>query len=325
MSIREAASGKKPDRIIRAVNQTPASRTLQHFIMSNSHSHPLRFTKTGIFTIVQFTDLHWHNGDAADQQTARLIRQVLDSQKPDLVVVSGDVIDGAHCDDPLKSWEQSVAPIIDRHLPWAAVFGNHDDEGTVSRAQLMTAMQSLPGCLASAGPANLSGVGNYTMTIADSAGNQPAARLYFLDSGGYANRVAREYAWIQKDQIDWYLRLEKNPLLPALMFFHIPLPEVNDVWDAGHCVGSKHETVCCPKKNSGMFDALKSAGDVLGVFVGHDHVNDYVGELSGIKLCYGRATGFNTYGRDGFPRGARVIRLREGRREFETWVELDSE
>ena len=62
--------------------------------------------------------------------------------------------------------------------------------------------------------------------------------------------------------------------------------------------------------------------DVVGTFVGHDHVNDYFGDLHGIRLCYGRASGYNTYGRDRFLRGARVIRLREGERQFQTWLRL---
>ena len=37
----------------------------------------------------------------------------------------------------------------------------------------------------------------------------------------------------------------------------------------------------------------------------------------------GRASGYNTYGREGFPRGARVITLQEGERQFETWLHLD--
>ena len=54
---------------------------------------------------------------------------------------------------------------------------------------------------------------------------------------------------------------------------------------------------------------------MIGTFVGHDHVNDYQGDLHGIRLCYGRGSGFNTYGRAGFLHGARVIRLREERRK----------
>ena len=78
-----------------------------------------------------------------------------------------------------------------------------------------------------------------------------------------------------------------------------------------------------PALNSGFFAALVEAGDVMGAFCGHDHVNDYEGELFGVRLAYGRATGFAEYGREGFPRGARVIRLYEGRRRFDTWVRLE--
>ena len=109
------------------------------------------------------------------------------------------------------------------------------------------------------------------------------------------------------------------------MFFHIPLPEYQTVWSAGRCTGSRHETVCCPLVNSGLFAALKSAGDVHGVFTGHDHVNDYIGDLDGVRFGYGRCTGFASYGRPGFPRGARIIRLKQGVSGFETDVVCDSE
>ena len=113
--------------------------------------------------------------------------------------------------------------------------------------------------------------------------------------------------------------------LPALAFFHIPLPEYNEIWDRQLCEGHKHETICCPNFNSGFFAALRQGGDVLGTFVGHDHVNDFEGELDGIRLCYGRASGFNTYGFPGFERGARVIQLYEGQREFKTWFCLEKD
>ena len=52
-------------------------------------------------------------------------------------------------------------------------------------------------------------------------------------------------------------------------------------------------------------------------------IDDFEGTLHGIRLCYGRATGYNTYGREGFPRGARLIELREGERAFSTWLRLE--
>ncbi len=95
------------------------------------------------------------------------------------------------------------------------------------------------------------------------------------------------------------------------------------MWRTRVCRGHRHEPVCSPAINSGFFAAMVEAGDVMGAFCGHDHVNDFEGKLHGMRLCYGRATGFGEYGRAGFPRGARVIRLREGRRGFETWLRLE--
>jgi len=120
-----------------------------------------------------------------------------------------------------------------------------------------------------------------------------AAALYFLDSGGYDALGIGHYDWIAHDQIAWYRRV--SALLGR----------------------------CGPALNSGFFAALVEAGDVMGAFCGHDHVNDYEGELHGVRLAYGRVTGFAEYGREGFPRGARVIRLYEGRRRFDTWMRLE--
>ncbi|WP_310190154.1 hypothetical protein [Bacillus sp. 3255] len=99
---------------------------------------------------------------------------------------------------------------------------------------------------------------------------------------------------------------------PVLAFFHIPLPEYKEVWVLGNCRGNKFEEICCAKIKSGLFSVMLERGDVVGTFVGHDCINDYCGDLHGIQLCYGRATGFNTYGKDGFQRGDRIIRLTQG-------------
>jgi hypothetical protein len=288
----------------------------------------LCFKPDGTFTITQFTDLHYRNGEKKDLQTLRVMNQALDAEPTDLVVLTGDVIDGYFCRYPIRSYAEAVQPIVDRKLPWAAVFGNHDDEGSASRAELMASMRRLPGCLAIAGPAKVSGVGNYGLAI--TSGGKTAAMLYFIDSHAYDERARKEYDWIKQDQIDWYLhssealrRQNDGHGFPSLMFFHIPLPEFNDLWDSGIATGLRNEKICSPRHNSGMFSALRSAGDLMGVFVGHDHVNDFDGVLEGIHLCYGRATGFSSYGRDQFPRGARIIRLRAGQRTFETWLWLD--
>ncbi len=289
----------------------------------------LRFREDGTFTVVQFTDLHWKNGDEQDRRTRALMDAVLEAERPDLVVFTGDLISGEECTDPRRSLSEAIDAAESRSIPWAAVFGNHDAEGSVSRAELLDFLLEQKHNLTQHTD-GISGFGNYMLEIQGGRGKAGAA-LYFLDSGDYSPVGHIEgYDWIRRDQIEWYAGASEaltarngGAPLPALAFFHIPLPEYNEVWEKQVCYGSKLERVCSPLVNSGMFAALFEAGDVMGTFVGHDHINDYWGELHGIRLCYGRATGYNTYGQEGFQHGARIIRLREGERTFDSWLRLD--
>lgn len=105
----------------------------------------LRVRKDGKFKIVQISDTHMVTGvgvcndatDAdgndlpeieADPLTVDFIGKVLDVEKPDLVVLTGDQL---HHDisDSQSALFKVVAPIINRSIPYAAIFGNHDSEG----------------------------------------------------------------------------------------------------------------------------------------------------------------------------------------------------
>jgi hypothetical protein len=290
----------------------------------------LRFRSDGTFTIAVIEDVHWRNGEPDDQRSAALMSAILGAEQPDLVVVNGDLIHGMDCEDSAQSWRAAMQPILARGLPWAAVFGNHDDEGSLDRSSLMALQRTLPGCLSAAGPADVPGVGNYSLSILNADGDQTAAHLYLLDSHSYAKAAIGGYDWVKHEQVTWFRETAKRlrgqsggELLPALAFCHIPLPEFNDVWDFHACRGVKGETICCPLINTGLFAAMHEAGDVMGLFCGHDHLNDYIGELHGISLAFGRATGYGGYGLETFARGARIVRLHAGERVFDTWLRLE--
>lgn len=287
----------------------------------------LKFGADRKFKIVQFTDMHIGNDTEEDRvkdsKTAELVRRILASEQPDLVVLTGDMIWSDGVADPKGSMRRAIAPIVEAGFPWAAVFGNHDAEAGVTREELLAIMQEQVNCLAGAGPDHINGVGNYVLEV-EGADESTAAALYFFDSGIEAPKPIGGYAWIHPDQVHWYaeqsrqLAEQHGEPLPALAFFHIPFPEYEDAWTGQHVTGAKEERVECPRVNTGLFGAMVHMGDVIGTFVGHDHDNDYCGTLHGIRLCYGRVSGYNCYGK--FPRGARVIELVEGKRSFDTWI-----
>ncbi|WP_127530386.1 metallophosphoesterase family protein [Paenibacillus kobensis] len=291
----------------------------------------LHFKTDGSFKIVQFTDIHWHDGQAEDIRSLQLMRGILGQEQPDLIVFTGDLIHSELTASPSEAFIQAVSAATGSSIPWTFVFGNHDAEEGITRDALMMLAKQLPHCLAEAGPSLIHGVGNAFLPIYDSEqSGRIRTALYLFDSGSKAPDSIGGAAWIEHSQIEWYLEHSRQlqvtnggTPVPALAFFHIPLPEYNDLWDFSIAYGINGEGVGCPRLNSGLFHAFRSRGDVSGVFVGHDHLNDYWGQLHGIRLCYGRYTGFNAYGQDGFPRGARIIQLNEDARHFSTWLHLE--
>ena len=68
---------------------------------------------------------------------------------------------------------------------------------------------------------------------------------------------------------------------------------------------------------------MRENGDVMATFAGHDHDNDFAVLYHDILLAYGRMSGADTV-YNHLPIGARIINLKEGKREFDSWI-LDHE
>ena len=282
----------------------------------------LKFEQDRKFKIVQFTDTHFELGSVHSDSIIMMMKTVLKDEKPDLVVFTGDVVTWKNT---RKGWLKLLQPVIDTRIPWAVVLGNHDQQYDLTRAQIMELLGRLPYNMSSAGPINVSGSGNYVLNVEGSKSDQPSALLYFFDSHAYPVDDISGYDWIKFDQIKWYretstrlAQLNGNHPLPALAFFHIPLPEYNEVADLPTTVGIHGETVCSPKINTGLFASMYEMRDVMGVFTGHDHNNNYIGCLHGICLAYGCVTGRDCYGKH--ERGCRIIVLHEGERKFDSWI-----
>ncbi|MDD2214581.1 MAG: metallophosphoesterase family protein [Oscillospiraceae bacterium] len=292
-------------------------------------THSLNFNEAGRFRILQLTDLHYTEGDAADQQTVALMDRLLRQEQPDLVVITGDLVYGEHNAEFLP---QVLAPLTQPGAaPWTFVLGNHDSEfGLRDREALWQIAGHLPGCVAWADPDCPEGTGNHSLALRSADGTL-CWLLLLLDSGAYnPNAAVGGYAYVTPAQTDWYRRQIKlaaaeNPAVEALLFQHIPLPEYEDMWRFETCYGSRRDPICCPRVNSGLFNAILESGHTRAVFVGHDHVNDFWGVLYGIMLGYGRATGYHTYGAQDFMHGGRIFELdlrKPG--EITTYVRLEN-
>lgn len=289
----------------------------------------LNFNPNGQFKIIQFTDVHYKQGVKASDVAIRLIEETLDAEKPDLVVFTGDII---WAKPVMIGLDEVFAPVIERKIPWAYILGNHDDEFGVSREALIEYAMGKPYCLSQVGDKNLKGAGNFILEVKDSVNEKIGTILYFFDSGSYSPiKGIGKYEWFDFAQVDWYREqsaayTQTNGGKPynGLAFFHIPLAEypLMKTDPSSTIVGHRDETECNGVLNTGMFAAMRIAGDVMGTFVGHDHNNDYIGSYHNIALAYGRYSGGKTVYNDLGLNGCRIIELTEGKREFSTYIRL---
>lgn len=312
----------------------------------------LRFNSDHKFKIMQIADTQ--EIPAVSPDTLSLINNALDREKPDLVIFTGDQIKGyskKFKKDPAiieSTIDILVEPIAKRNIPFMVTYGNHDAQcGVDNRGQYK--FYAKYDNFISGDLRNSDDVGTADIQIYSSTEDKPVFELYIIDSHGKAKDGAG-YAPVDKEQIEWYvsrreqLKAENGDYLPSLVFQHIPVPEFFDVIKkvpkgtkgAVPAYGAHEneyfvlndetiveggfmlESPASPDVNTGEFEAMSEKGDVLGIYVGHDHNNSFVVKYKGVDLGYTQGAGFNVYG-PGENRGVRIFELDEtAPREYKT-------
>ncbi|WVW78226.1 hypothetical protein I302_100178 [Kwoniella bestiolae CBS 10118] len=208
-----------------------------------------KFHKDGTFKIMQIADLHYSVGEgqckdtdktpcSGDSDTAQWLGEALDAEKPDLVVFSGDQLNGQSTSYDSRSVLAKFAkPVIEREIPWVAIFGNHDSEIAGDRAEQMRALQHLPYSLARAGPRDVDGVGNYYIKLHSADGaNMHIFTLYFLDSHARQKQKlpwkVPDYDYLKESQIEWYRNVSASIKPISRPFQPDGGWDLGDIWSA---------------------------------------------------------------------------------------------
>jgi len=299
----------------------------------------LTFKPDGTFKILHISDTHYEmNPDTPCQaieeglpcnkhNTTEFIAALLQEEKPDIVVHTGDIIDW----DTNPDWagmDDVYGVSIQADVLWAATLGNHDDDGDLSRRQVMDYIVNMKNALSVNNEENIMGeeegdlksYGNFYLEIFNtSTSKSPSFRTYHLDS-------STNNASINPEQVSWFTNisseLKSQAAVPALAFFHIALEEYGIAAKNSNISGTWNEPVSNQPINNGLFSALKEAGDVKATFCGHDHTNDFCADHEGIQLCYQGSAGYQAYTFKGWPRRCRVTELRDWGATVTSWKRL---
>lgn len=230
--------------------------------------------------IMQISDLHFTNhfeictGKEClrDMNTIKFISSVLDAEAIDLVVITGDLIDFAGCDDYKSAILKALAPIIERKIPFIFTFGELDTNEFHSAAlnsrkrQILLYVSSLPGSYNTVPEKDMHGLSNYHISVVRESDSHHMVLLTILDS---------EDRKIDESQVNYLYRLNQNvgQDVAKLLLFHYPLPifRPTGVFQLVGSYNQQHELKS--KANNKIRDDIVSCGYHV-IAVGHEHEND---------------------------------------------------
>ncbi|XMB72172.1 metallophosphoesterase [Mycoplasmatota bacterium WC30] len=256
--------------------------------------------------ILQLTDLHLTYGiDAYDRKTFAGIEKLVSSEEWDLVVISGDI---ALSISTPSLFAKLIKVMEKLETPWTFVFGNHETDNC-EYVDLLNKIEETEYLYFKVGPElDAGGVGNFRIQFTKD--DIPFYTLYLMDS--HAEREVYteeegEYDYIRTSQVAWYESHVSEDLTDSIMYMHIPLRQFIDP-DSYEGIFDE-DKVYAQGVDTGLFTEIVDYGRTKGVFVGHDHLNNFSFELDGVLLAYGQVTGYSGYGN--LNRGGRVVEISE--------------
>lgn len=219
------------------------------------------FVTDGQLRVMQLTDVHIGGGflsSKTDSLAMNAVATMIAAEKPDLVIVTGDVsypvpFQAGTCNN-LSSARIFAALMESLGVYWTLGYGNHDTESYsyYGREELseLYGDEAYTYCIFERGPENVDGYGNQIINVKNSR-DIITQSLYIFDSHSYVDGDVLGLMWkydnIHENQVQWYkdtvkalndrnngifrkLGEEENSDIKSAAFFHIPLTEQKDAW-----------------------------------------------------------------------------------------------
>lgn len=286
----------------------------------------LQFTDTQIIDAAQVRtedrlndtlQTYWAT-DQVEERCYDYLAEIIEETKPDLILITGNMVYGEF-DDSGEALLSFIRFMEDFEIPWAPVFGTHDNESEKGVDWQCERFENAEYCLFK--QRELTGNGNYTVGIKQ--GNELKRVFFMMDSNGcrdvsmesLENGHTTPTAGFGEDQIDWYTETAKRikeqvPNAKISFAFHLELHAFIDAYEKyGFANGTTESNPInidlAVDKAEGDFgylgsdlkdrwdndddvwNSLKELG-VDSIFVGHEHCNSASVVYEGIRCQFGQ-------------------------------------
>ena len=209
--------------------------------------------------------------------------------KCDMAVILGDLMHGPDYADNRELYIKDLRRALEviNSVPFAFVFGNHDDECIMTKEEILSIMGEYKNSLTQGE--------NYVLRM-------NGETLLFIDSGSEYDGPESHYDIVRPDVINWAKEQIKNE--KAILFQHIIIPDIHEVIEeyepeqyrfkkGVEYIGNINERPCSPDINTGELQVL--APNLKAMVFGHDHINNFECELSGVKIIQCACTSISGY------------------------------
>ncbi|MBR2418033.1 MAG: metallophosphoesterase [Clostridia bacterium] len=239
--------------------------------------------ENGDFTVLQFTDTHFTTMTSLND---RFLLQKMKSQTekydPDLVVVTGDMIDDGNDGKFNKAYVlRTVAEAFEEmDQYWAYVPGNNDGINYGTSEDVVAYLSQYEHCLVSDVP-EISGGCQYSLDIYDES--ELIHSMLFIDTMDYDNDDPdHTYGYVHADQVQWCddeidSKKAENDNVTVSVFLHENTPDFFRAAKKGEKykwyypeVTSQLEKYNIPK-NQPLDDVFRNSGCVGLLSMGHKH------------------------------------------------------
>lgn len=297
----------------------------------------LSFGSDGKFKILVFSDTD------INTYTVSAMEAMLDEENPDLVILNGDVSSGFSTKSELEEYLKVLcAPMENRRIAWCHIYGEQDGDAGLSAALQNEVYSSFKYCVSKADFESFGAYSYFLPVFADSSAESGSAPVFGVWALGQTGLISnspvapggtdslltsisgegKDYGYVTQSHVDWLtdsaemMKKDREKGIPSIAVTHTPIDEFNIIAenpDKCSFSGVMGETVSSSPIQSGLFAALLETKSVLGLYCGHDHLNNYSGKYMGIELGYVASVGYDGYGNGGTfennnaGRGGRVI------------------
>lgn len=250
------------------------------------------------FRILHACDLHLTPFlPGKNNRTIDLLDKAIDESSPDLVVVNGDLVWTFFNKSMLRSFADFME---DKKVYWSYTLGNHDCGFLRDKNKFVDVLDDYEHCLFLKGPEDL-GVGNYFLTL--SRDRKPVFSLTFVDTSD--NKISAEQCqWLENGLT--FIKDRSSAYAKNMIFMHVPIQEI-EMLKSRPYDGYITKRINPLDEEDTFFSTVKDNKSTVAIFNGHDHVNNFSGELDNIFLMSTLACGYGAFNKRGLDKGFVVI------------------